>query len=537
MPPKELKQFLAGVNNTETQYPEEKTISQLFEATVLAYAEQTAVMFKKKRLSYRELNKKVNSLARLLRQHGIHSGDIVAIMVERSLEMSIGLLAIIKAGGAYLPISPDTPPKRFKLMLSDSQASLILTQQKFISQIEKKRLSPPIRILDLEDEENYLGSSLNPTPVNNPRDLAYVIYTSGSTGNPKGVMIEHRSVINRLNWMQRKYPMGSGDIILQKTPFVFDVSVWEQFWWALVGGKVCFILPGFEKFPQAIVETIETNRISIMHFVPSMLSVFLSYIEHSGDTPRLSSLRYVFASGETLKPSHVKLFNRTLHNANGTRLINLYGPTEATVDVTYFNCPTAGEVERIPIGKPIDNTQMYILDNDLNPQPVGETGELHIGGVGLARGYLNRPQFTAEKFIHVNTIGESPVHLYKTGDLSGWLPDGNIMFMGRLDNQVKIRGLRIELGEIEAVLTGHPSIQDSAVMVKETSDTVITLFAYIVAGDKVEKIDVKKLKQYMKSYLPDYMIPAEYVILNVLPTTPNGKVDRKALMGSADTLT
>jgi amino acid adenylation domain-containing protein len=327
---------------------------------------------------------------------------------------------------------------------------------------------------------------------------------------------------------------------LQKTPFIFDVSVWELFWWSLVGAKVCFLLPGFEKFPQAIVETVERRNVTTMHFVPSMMSAFLGYIENSGDIKRLGSLKRVFVSGEALKPAHLERFNKTLYRENGTRLINLYGPTEATVDVSYFDCPTGTGVRDIPIGKPIDNIGLYIMDKNMQLQSVGTEGELCISGVGLARGYLNRPELTNEKFLRGVQGGSffkkrppGRRRLYKTGDLAFWQPDGNIAFVGRIDHQVKIRGLRIELGEIEAVLARHPAVQDCVVTVKETTETIITLVAYMVIKPGEQAAD-QELKKHMKAFLPDYMVPGEWVRMESLPRTPSGKVDRKRLSKDPD---
>jgi D-alanine--poly(phosphoribitol) ligase subunit 1 len=560
-------------NSTQSGFPSEKTLHELFQEQVERTPGNPAVIFKKQSFTYLELNTKTNQLAWLLRRKGIGPDHIVAIMVERSLEMMTGLMAILKTGGAYLPVSPDYPEQRINHMLMDSGTKIILTQGKFVDKI-KKCLACEIEIINLEVEENYRESAANLPHISGPQNLAYVIYTSGSTGKPKGVMIAHRSVVNRLHWMQKKYPISETDTILQKTPFFFDVSVWELFWWSMVGASVCFLIPGFERFPQAIVETVETAHITTMHFVPSMMSAFLGYIENAGEVQRLANLEQVFCSGEALKPAHVGQFNRTLYQQNNTRLINLYGPTEATVDVSYFDCPTEIEeakIQCIPIGKPIDNIQLYVMDEDFQEQPMGAEGELCIGGVGLARGYLNRPVLTSEKFVDKShnslllafrkenpfvihnqpganqkalkargrelmnhpldpkTIYQEPRarRLYKTGDRARWLEDGNIEFLGRMDFQVKIRGLRIELGEIESILSNHPAIQDCVVLVKETSETVINLIAYIV--NKIETSEME-LKKYMKSLLPDYMIPSEFVILDALPLTPSGKVDRKKLI-------
>ncbi len=561
-----------------------KTLHRLFEEQVERTPGNTAVIFKKQKLTYRELDEKTNRLARLLRSKGIGPDCLVAVMVERSMEMMIALMAVLKSGGAYMPLSPDYPGKRIHQLLVDSEAKVILTQGKFPDKI-KTALDTNLEILNLESDECYRESPAPLVSISGPRNLAYVIYTSGSTGIPKGVMIEHRSVVNRLNWMQKQYPLTEKDTILQKTPFFFDVSVWELFWWSMVGAAVCFLLPGFEKFPQAIVETVETDHITVMHFVPSMMSAFLGYMENSGELHRLAGLRQVFVSGEALKPSHLEQFNRTLYKQNHTRLTNLYGPTEATVDVSYFDCPTGIEpsvgtgVQSIPIGKPIDNLRLYVMDEDSREQPPGVEGELCIGGIGLARGYLNRPTLTFEKFClrrpgprrghpisersfsmapgaathrtascnhaimqpcNHATMHLTPHHshhspftthhtpIYKTGDRARQLEDGNIEFLGRMDFQVKIRGLRIELGEIESVLSRHPAVRDCAVIVKETTETIITLVAYLVKKTEVPEAELKK---YMKALLPEYMVPGEFVVLEALPLTPTGKVDRKKLNG------
>ncbi|MFC2140845.1 amino acid adenylation domain-containing protein [Acidobacteriota bacterium] len=515
-------------NRTQSEFPRDKTLHQLFEEQVERTPGKPAAIFKKQTFTYRELNEKANQVAWLLRRKGVEPDHTVAVMVERSLEMIAGLMAILKSGGAYLPISPDYPGKRINHMLMDSSTKIILTQGKFVDKI-KANLDMEIEIINLEADEHFQESPVNLPPINGPQNLAYVIYTSGSTGKPKGVMIEHCSVVNRLHWMQKKYPINENDTILQKTPFFFDVSVWELFWWSIVGASVCFLLSGFEKFPQAIVETVETSHITTMHFVPSMMSAFLGYMENSGEIQRLANLKRVFCSGEALKPAHVERFNKTLYQQNGTRLTNLYGPTEATVDVSYFDCPTetdGTEIQCIPIGKPIDNIQLYILDEDFREQPVGTEGELCIGGVGLARGYLNRPKLTSKKFVEHRSYGSYRSYIYRTGDLARWLPDGNIEFLGRMDFQVKIRGLRIELGEIESILSNHPAVQDCVVLVKETTETIINLVAYMVTKTEIAEVEIKK---YMKSLLPDYMVPSEFVVLDALPVTPSGKVDRKKL--------
>jgi amino acid adenylation domain-containing protein len=441
-------------------------------------------------------------------------------MVERSFAMIIGILGIVKAGAAYLPLSPDNPPARIDYMLKDGGVGVLLVQRKTAG-----RVAFAGRVVNLDDAEVYRGSTANPVIVNQPNDLAYVIYTSGSTGKPKGVMIEHRSVVNRLHWMQQAYPLGESDVILQKTPYSFDVSVWELFWWALQGAKVCFLAPGGERNPLAILETIRRRQVSVMHFVPSMLNVFLDYLDGKPAEvlQGLASVRRVFASGEALMSSHVRKFNEVWGGKTGTRLTNLYGPTEATVDVSYFDCPTHNGLEAIPIGRPIHNTRFYVI-KDGRPAAIGEAGELCIAGIGLARGYVNNAALTGEKFT------DNPVNpgerIYRTGDLARWLPDGNVEYLGREDHQVKIRGLRIELGEIENTIREYPGVVDCVAQVQRHSESVVLIVAYVVWKAGLER---DGLKEFLKQRLPDYMVPNRFETIDGIPLTPSGKADRKAL--------
>jgi len=518
---------IAQFNRTETAFPDNVTLQELIEAQIEKHSFGTAVICDHDKsvgvpsLTYAQLNDKVNQLAHLLRAEGVRPGHIVALMVERSFAMIIGILGIMKAGAAYLPVSPENPPDRVNYMLKDGGVKILMVHRKTGSRIVFEGL-----IINLDDPDIYRGSTANPAILNKPQDLAYVIYTSGSTGKPKGVMIEHRSLVNRLHWMQQAYPIDEGDVILQKTPYYFDVSVWELFWCALQGAKLCFLTPGGEKNPLAIVETVKRHAISVMHFVPSMLNVFLEYLDAKGASVvqrDLASVRRVFASGEALTPSHVKKFNDTWGNKTGARLTNLYGPTEATVDVTYFDCPAGNDFDTIPIGRPIHNTRLYVI-RDGQQAAIGETGELCIAGIGLASGYLNNAALTAEKFTN------NPVHpgerIYRTGDIARWLPDGNIEYLGREDHQVKIRGLRIELGEIENTIREYPGITDCVALVKKYSETVIVIVAYVVCKSDLE---VEVLRQYLKKHLPDYMIPNRFEKIDEIPLTPSGKADRKAL--------
>ena len=517
---------IAEFNRTEAPFPDHAILQELIEAQFVECASAAAVIcdhdkvFGVSSLTYAELNEKANQLAHSLRATGIKPGHIVALMVERSFAMMIGILGIIKAGAAYLPLAPDNPPARTDYMLKDAGCTVLLVQTKTAGKTTFDGL-----VVNLDDLGIYVGRKENPVSVNQARDLAYVIYTSGSTGKPKGVMVEHRSVVNRLHWMQHRYPIGGDDVILQKTPYYFDVSVWELFWWALQGAKLCFLMPAGEGIPMVIIEAIRKHRVTVLHFVPSMLNVFLEYLDGKDDRvlEGLASVRRVFVSGEALTASHVKKFNNILAKRIGARLTNLYGPTEATVDVSYYDCPPHNDFEAVPIGRPIHNIRLYVI-RDGRQVAVGETGELCIAGVGLARGYLNNQALTNEKFV------DNPAHpgerIYRTGDVARWLPDGNIEYLGREDHQVKIRGLRIELGEIENTIRECPGIADCVCVARKYSENVILIIAYLVCKSEVA---IDSLKQYLKKHLPDYSIPNHFVILDKMPLTPNGKADRKAL--------
>ncbi len=489
------------------------------------------------RLTYEQLDQQVHRLACLLQQQGVEPGCLVAIMVERSIQMMVAVYAVLKAGGAYLPIDPHYPEERITYMLADSGAALLVVDGK------PENLSFEGCIIDLsvtgEKEEGSETGHVQLRPDGGPCSPAYVIYTSGSTGKPKGVMIEHRSVANRLHWMQSRYPLDAGDVILQKTAVTFDVSVWELFWWSFYGASLCLLAPGGEKNPADIVAAIQSCAVTTMHFVPSMLNAFLDHVEALEDAAPLASLRRVFASGEALTLHQVERFNRALYETNETILVNLYGPTEATVDVSYFDCSGVESLKKIPIGKPVQNTQLLILDSSFKLQPVGVAGELCITGVQLGRGYLNRPQLTLEKFVPFSHLAwlELPDDVlcegvfYRTGDLCRWLPDGNIEFLGRIDHQVKIRGFRIELGEIENRLSTHPGIKETIVMARkqETAGGEYYLCAYVVPADSAAAPDVPQLREHLGASLPDYMIPSHFIQLDTLPLLPNGKINRKAL--------
>lgn len=517
--PEEKQLLLFGFNNTEAEYPKDKMIYQLFEEQAERTPDSIAVTFKDESLTYKELNCKSNQLARVLTEHGVRRYVIVGIMIERSIEMIVGILGILKAGGAYLPISPEYPEERINFMLDDSNAFILLSLKCYAESMEIRSS----KVIALDDINIYTYDCSNLKTSNISSDIAYLMYTSGSTGKPKGVMISHRSVINRISWMQRKYPLNCDDVILQKTPFTFDVSVWELLWWFFAGAKICFLAPGAEKEAAAIVNTVRNSRITIIHFVPSMLNVFLEYLEEHPDSKDLTSIKHVFCSGEALNVQQVEKFGKLLAGY-GAELTNLYGPTEATIDVSYFDCPAAAGLKTVPIGKPIDNIRLYILDKKQQLCPIGIPGELCISGDGIAEGYLNRRDLTADKFVPNPFI--SGDRMYKTGDLAEWLPDGNIEFLGRIDHQVKIRGYRIELGEIENKLLKCAAIKAAAVIVKAGANNNNCLCAYIVS-DKA--LTAAELRTSLSEYLPEYMLPSHFIRLEKLPLTQSGKIDRAAL--------
>ncbi|MFJ4952736.1 amino acid adenylation domain-containing protein [Streptomyces sp. NPDC088760] len=511
----------AEANRTEAAFEDTVRLDELFSRQAAESPDATAVVGDGFRLTYAELDARANRLARTLRARGVGRQDLVAVLADRSPDMLVAIHAVLKAGGAYVPVDPGNPRDRIAYILDDSAARIVLTEPRHAGLVGEG-----ITALDLTDETNYAADDSALAPVGGARDLAYVIYTSGSTGNPKGVLIEHRSAVNRIAWMQKAYPITAADVILQKTPTSFDVSVWELFWWMFEGASVCLPEPGAERNPEALTAAIERHGVTTMHFVPSMLGAFLDFVDGSGEQARLATLRQVFASGEALTPHHARRFAEVLDSA---RLVNLYGPTEAAVDVTHYPC--AGDETRVPIGRPIDNTRIVILDPELRPQPVGVPGELCIAGVQLARGYHNRPQLTAERFTAAPYAGEERV--YRTGDLARWLPDGTIEYLGRIDHQVKVRGYRIELGEIEERLRGHAEVKDAVVVARTADDGQTYLCGYALAAAPLTE---DELKSHLGRSLPEYMIPARLVTLESFPLTPNGKLDRRALPEPAQPL-
>ncbi len=506
---------LQAWSQTEVDYPLDRCLHHWVEDQAKRTPDAIAVVFGETQLTYQALNQRAHQLAHHLQHLGVKPETLVGICVERSLEMVIGLLAILKAGGAYVPLDPSYPPERLSFMLQDAQVPILLTQQFLLEKL------PPTsaQLLCLDSPLPTPPALTSPPPPPTPTSLAYVIYTSGSTGKPKGAMNTHRGICNRLLWMQDAYGLTAEDQILQKTPFSFDVSVWEFFWPLMTGATLVVAPPEAHKDSAELVRLITQYQITTLHFVPSMLRVFLNHPKVSN----CESLRRVMCSGEALAVDLLPLFFQRLT----AELHNLYGPTEAAVDVTAWACPRNWQGRTVPIGSAIANIQIYILNAYLQPVPVGVPGELHIGGVGVGRGYWNRPELTAAKFIPnpCSSVGD---RLYKTGDLARYRSDGSVEYLGRLDHRVKLRGLRIELEEIEAVLTQYLAVQAAVVIAREDPSRQAQLVAYWVPS-QTPVPDVTELRSHLLQHLPDYMVPAQLICLDALPTLPNGKLDRRAL--------
>ena len=496
----------------------DQCLHQLVEQQVERSPNAVALVSGAEVLTYGELNARANRLAHHLRALGVGPDSLVGVCAERSLEMVVGLLGALKAGGAYVPLDPEYPKDRLAFMLQDAGVPVLLTQERLAAGLPAH--GAKVVRLDADWERIARESAANPACITRPDQLAYMIYTSGSTGKPKGAMNHHRGICNRLLWMQDEYRLSATDKVMQKTPFSFDVSVWEFFWPLLTGARLVLARPGGHRDPAYLVNLIEEQQITVLHFVPSMLQIFL---EQPG-VERCVSLRDVMCSGEALPYELQEKFFARL----GANLHNLYGPTEAAVDVTYWKCEREGSRRIVPIGRPVANTQCHILDPELKPVPLGEAGELHLGGVQVGYGYYKRQELTAEKFIPDPFASEAGARLYKTGDLARYLPDGAIEYLGRLDHQVKIRGFRIELGEIETCLRKQPGVHDCVVVAREDHPGQKRLVAYLVPATGKPPL-VGELRASLQQELPDYMVPAAFVTLQALPLSPNGKIDRKAL--------
>ncbi|MGO3296387.1 MAG: amino acid adenylation domain-containing protein, partial [Marinobacter sp.] len=496
------------------QHADTQPIHQLIERQSAATPEATAVVFEYQSLSYSELNTRANRLSHYLIGLGVRPETRVGIAMERSIEMVVGLLAILKAGGAYVPLDPEYPSERLAFIAEDSGIELLLTQHHLR---ESLPIANKLSVVELDRLDVAHHASSNPTVELHGEHLAYVIYTSGSTGRPKGAAIRHGALTNCMVWMQQTYQLNDKDAVLHKAPFGFDVSVWEIFWPLSVGARLVIAQPGDHRDPERIIELIQLHGVTTLNFVPSMLKAFLAYPDVKANT----RLKHIMCGGEAVPAT---LQQDVAEYLDGANLHDLYGPTETTIHVTHWWCRDDAH-RQIPIGRPISGTRTYVLDGELNLVPQGVAGELYLGGVSLARGYLNRSDLTAERFI-ADPFKEGE-RLYRTGDLVRWREDGQLEYLGRLDHQVKIRGLRIELGEIEAELLSQPEVRE-AVVVAQESPHGSRLVAYVVPQADSE-LDTSSLREALGQRLPDYMVPGVVVILDTLPLNANGKVDRKAL--------
>jgi amino acid adenylation domain-containing protein len=516
----ELHQLMTQWNETQIEYPKDKCIHQLFEEQVKRTPNNLAVAFDDQQLTYAELNIRANQLAHHLRSGGIGPEYLVGVFVERSLELIVGLLGILKTGGAYVPLDPGLPTARLAHILENTKVPVILTQQRLLGSLPEH--GAQLVCIDSDWQIIAKKSRDNPASEVASKNLAYVIYTSGSTGKPKGVMLSHDGICNYLFWMRETCPLTATDRVLQTVPVGFDVSVREIFWPLSMGAAVVLIRPMDYQDTSRLVELVARHEITTIRFPPSMLQVFLK--EPQATETYCGTLKRVFCGGEVmpveLQARFFSRFRADLHNT--------YGPTEASINATAWVCERHDGRRAIPIGRPISNTEIYLLDRYLHPVPIGVPGELYISGVALARGYLHLAELTADRFIP-KPFGSRPgERLYRTGDLARYLPDGNIEFLGRVDNQVKIRGFRVELEEIEAVLRTHPAMRGAAVITRDDTPGEKRILAYLAVG-KEKTPTASELRSFLQEKLPEYMVPASFVVLDTLPSLPNGKINRQAL--------
>ncbi|WP_339068744.1 amino acid adenylation domain-containing protein [Teredinibacter turnerae] len=509
-------------NSTVSSFPDSATVVSLFEDQVTKSYNHIAIIVGQQSLTYGELDEQSNRLAIWLVEKGVGKDTPVGLACYRSVELVVGLWAIMKAGGAYVPLEPDFPNERLQDVIEVSGLSLVLTHSQAAVQLHGVE-TVCLNEISFKDSLRNFDAQYKLCRTA-PENLAYILFTSGSTGKPKGVMIEHRALVNRIDWMQKQYPLDQNDRVLQKTPFSFDVSVWEFVWPMLTGAVLVVARPDGHKDPAYMAALCQEHQVTTLHFVPSMLRVMLE----SGSWGSFRSVRQVFCSGEALTTdlvdAHFEQHHALLHN--------LYGPTEAAIDVSFYECNTAHaeggkRAANVPIGKPIQNIQLYVLGRQCQILPVGAIGELYIGGIGLARGYVNRDDLTTERFVTIELPDKGYQRLYRTGDLATVGADGVINYLGRIDDQIKIRGLRIELSEIEAKLQHLDDVLTSAVIVTHDPQNQPRIVAYVVTG--VSGFDSASIRTSLLNTLPEYMVPEQIVAIEALPLTPNGKLDRKAL--------
>jgi amino acid adenylation domain-containing protein len=512
---KDLHQLLYQFNDTKAEYPKDKVLQELFQEQVEKTPNNLAVIFRDKKLTYRELNERSNQLARTLRKRGVRPDQIVGLMVDdNTIEMIIGMISILKAGGAFLPIDPDFPKERIEYMFADSNIAILLTQGKLRDEIRFEG-----EIINLENQSLFTGECSNLEKINQSNDLVYVIYTSGSTGKPKGVQIEHTSIVNQIFGLEKIYTFNSSLHHILLAPITFDPSVQQIFLPLTSGGKLFLVSKSTKHNIKELWEFIVSNRVDIVNTVPSLMNVLLDNVNSCDGL----HFKYIILAGEVFKKN---LYLRLKENLSAEKIINIYGPTEAAINTTLYECKPEEINATVPIGKPLMNYSVFILDEQQNILPIGADGEICISGVGLAQGYLNNPELTAEKFVANPFIpGE---RMYRTGDLGRWTATGNIEFLGRIDYQVKVSGIRVELGEIETVLGQHTAVQETVVIDHEDYSGNKRLIAYVVPKQE-QTITIDEMRSFLKDKLPDYMVPSAFVIMDALPLTPNGKVDRHAL--------
>ncbi len=493
------------------------TVCSLFEKQIHGRENEICIETAKDKVTFKKFEALISALDGEIRKFTLGKKQIVAVLCERSIEMYLSIYAAVRGGNAYLPISPDFPKERIEYILKDSGACLLLAQGRFKDLV--KDTVPVLDVSEFLSDESSLNGEVLPCEAK-AEDTAYVIYTSGSTGAPKGAKISHRSAVNRILWMQKKYPLEKDSVILQKTPYTFDVSVWEHFWWGMCDGRLAVSNPNEHFLPAKILADCKKYKVTHLHFVPSVFKLFLDYLEnHKEDISDFASVRYVFLSGEALESELIKRFY-ALFDREKVKLANLYGPTECAVDVTYYDC-LGTETDPVPIGKPIDNTSIYILDRYKKPVPLGVKGEIYIGGENVGQGYLNNEKLTEEKFIQ-NPFGDGKI--YKTGDYGFIRDDGQIVFCGRIDNQIKLGGQRIELGEIENAILSIDGITSCAVLLKKDS-----VHDYLAAFYFGQKQDESLITDKLNASLPKYMVPKLIVFKENMSLNPSGKLDRKAL--------
>ncbi|MBU7597300.1 amino acid adenylation domain-containing protein, partial [Streptomyces sp. P38-E01] len=540
--PAEREQLLNGWNDTgrALELPargtgdsgfEPETIAGLFADQAARTPGRSAIVAEDAHLTYAELDARSTRLATHLVSRGVRRGGIVAVAVPRSAALTVALLAVVKTGAAYLPIETDYPSERIAHMLTDAAPAVVLTTGAVRDRLPEEAenagegAEAARTLIVLDDPATAHALAVLPADAGAlagplPDSPAYLLYTSGSTGRPKGVLVPHRGIVNRLLWMQDTYRLGADDRVLQKTPSGFDVSVWEFFWPLITGAVQVAAKPGGHRDPRYLAELIQEAEVTTAHFVPSMLEVFLA----SPEAAECTGLRRVVCSGEAL-PAGLRDRFRALLPAE---LHNLYGPTEASVDVTAWDCAEDADAPVVPIGRPVWNTRTYVLDGTLAPAPVGSSGELYLGGVQLAHGYLGRPALTAERFV-ADPYGPAGSRLYRTGDLARITRAGVLEFLGRTDDQIKIRGRRVELGEIEHAVSRYPTVGSAIVVAHRAPSGDTQLAAYVTDRDASEPVDLAALRDHLAAVLIDHMVPVHYTRIDEVPVTPNGKVDKKAL--------